>query len=197
MIIKALSLFLVILFLCIISFINPLKTNNIFLIFTLIVYLFVVFEFTLLGREGSNSELILLPFNSYCRLLSVRWFGWGEYIFLADVGNVLLFVPCGMMVSNWLPYRHKYILSGLLGLIFSVAIELTQFKLMIGSFETDDIINNTWGSIIGCCCATVLINKDKNLRNNLIVLLPLVCYLILLIVFCSFPIAKEWIVYRN
>lgn len=66
-------------------------------------------------------------------------------------GNVLVFVPVGIM----LPMVHKAsknVLCMLLNaLIFIIGIEMFQLFSNFGAFDVDDIILNTFGVLIGRC----------------------------------------------
>lgn len=61
--------------------------------------------------------------------------------------NIVLFVPFGFFLSGLLPEKKTFIV--LLGLLFSLLIETLQYTQMRGSFEIDDLINNTLGSYVG------------------------------------------------
>ena len=105
--------------------------------------------------RGADSErgYNLIPFWSY-------W-DYGEHsyfmeMFGENILNVLLFVPigflagCGLRGVTW-----KKVL--LLGGGFSVFVELLQFVFKKGFCETDDVIHNVLGCIIGyglwrVCC---------------------------------------------
>ena len=62
--------------------------------------------------------------------------------------NVLMFIPIGLMIglvfreANW----RKIVIVGL-GL--SLSIELLQWIFKKGCFETDDVIHNTVGCMMG------------------------------------------------
>ena len=104
-------------------------------------------------ETGAERGYNLMPFWSY-------WdYGKDSYfleMFGENILNVLLFVPigflagCGLQGMTW---KRVLLLSG--GL--SVFIELLQFILKKGFCETDDVIHNVLGCIIGyglwrVCC---------------------------------------------
>jgi glycopeptide antibiotics resistance protein len=67
------------------------------------------------------------------------------------LGNLLGFVPFGILFPFLLPwFRHgsKIILSGFL---LSLGYELTQLLFGLGIFDVDDLILNTAGSFAGYC----------------------------------------------
>lgn len=61
------------------------------------------------------------------------------------VCNILMFVPIGILLST-LTSNKKYILTPFL---LSCIIEVLQLYTMHGMFELDDIINNTFGALVG------------------------------------------------
>ena len=76
-------------------------------------------------------------------------------------GNVLVFVPVGIM----LPMAHrasKNIIVLLLNtLFFIVGIEVFQLFSNFGAFDVDDIILNMSGVLIGSCIHKILANKEN------------------------------------
>lgn len=70
------------------------------------------------------------------------------------IGNVLLFLPWGflMFISLYTvdrPTIQTYVLTILLGLSFSIAIEAVQYFLPSRVADVNDIIWNTIGAIVG------------------------------------------------
>lgn len=61
--------------------------------------------------------------------------------------NMLLFTPIGFLLSFCGNTRWWVIV--LIGMIFSISIEFSQFFFYKGIAQTDDVINNTLGTIIG------------------------------------------------
>lgn len=152
---------------------------------------FLLIWFTLLSRGDAVTTPNYIPFSSYLKIFQKRWLGWGEYIAGGIIGNVLLFVPVGMIVVNLVKCKRPYLISGMIGFALSLAIEITQLTFARGSFETDDILNNTWGAVIGCSIALVLIRKRKDLTDNLRIFTPLLVYLGVFIAVCFVPVIKE------
>lgn len=78
--------------------------------------------------------------------------------------NVLLFVPIGFLAGFGLQgLTFKNIL--LLGGILSVFIELLQFIFKKGFCETDDVIHNVLGCLIGYGLLRVLYQRDNQYRE--------------------------------
>ncbi len=170
---------------------NKGKAFSVIMICMIPVCSFLLIWFTLLSRGDVVTTPNYIPFSSYLQILQVRWLGWGEYIAGGIIGNVLLFVPVGMITANLVNCKHPYFVSGMIGFALSLAIEITQLTTARGSFETDDTIYNTWGAVIGCSIALVLIRKRKSPADNLRILTPLLVYLGIFIGICFVPVIKE------
>lgn len=195
MLLKIIVLVFIIISLCICTaWKNKIRYYKLILIILSTVYILTVAWFTIIGRESLNTEYSLLPFESYIKILSVRWHGWGEYVFGAIVGNVLLFVPLGLIIGNISKIRHNYLISGIVGFIISLCIEITQYYFAIGTFEADDLMNNIWGAVIGCSVSVVLILKNRTPCKIIVTLIPVIAFVIVIMAFCAVPIAKE--IYR-
>lgn len=60
------------------------------------------------------------------------------------IANVLMFIPLGFLAGSLWKWK-----GGVIGVGFSVAIELIQLISKRGLFEFDDILHNTLGTLIG------------------------------------------------
>ena len=79
------------------------------------------------------------------------------------VANVLLFIPFGLTLP--FVYHHRPILTTILSaLTFSMLIELTQYIFALGLCETDDVIMNTLGTVIGTI-PYLLVSRIKKPRE--------------------------------
>ncbi len=65
------------------------------------------------------------------------------------LGNILIFVPIGFMVSVLTPHRQKGWLSLAIGLAVSLTIEIVQLSFIIRVFDVDDLILNSLGALLG------------------------------------------------
>lgn len=101
---------------------------------------------TILTRNG-KTEINLIPF----RFIYEPFRTGNEEFFRTGWMNILLFVPGSM----WLSYgigkstRTKRALLISLFIILSVCIEIIQWYYKLGTVETDDVICNSIGAIIG------------------------------------------------
>ena len=105
----------------------------------LFLYACVIVYMTLLNRRAAGRRFILTPFWSYRRFFE------GEYFRSQIINNILLFIPLSTILSR---LRPKWSTAGTLVMI-SVGIEILQYLLGRGFFETDDIISNSLGGLIG------------------------------------------------
>ena len=75
----------------------------------------------------------------------VRKGNWGYFIYLF-FGNLIWFVPVGVLIRLWGGELWKAVLAGFL---LSLSIEIAQFVLGSGVSELDDLILNTLGALLG------------------------------------------------
>ncbi len=104
-------------------------------------YLYIVLGITILSRELEIYRVIkLLPFST---------FAWNPVSMKYVVENILLFVPFGMF--GWILWKENVSVKGLakLAVVASISIELLQFFTRRGRVETDDVMLNTLGAVIG------------------------------------------------
>lgn len=93
--------------------------------------------------DGGGTGLNLTPLQEIRRAID----GHGGAQNINLVGNVLMFVPVGALVA-WLSRRARVLAAAGVGLLFSLAIELTQLGLgRVG--DIDDLILNTAGALLG------------------------------------------------
>ena len=87
-------------------------------------------------------EVELTPFWSYAvlRRADIRWQIWL---------NILLFVPLGFLLPWSGAVWRRLWRTALAALALSVLTEAAQYILRIGLCETDDVIHNTLGAVIG------------------------------------------------
>lgn len=132
--------------------------NLLFIIYILLLY------YLLLSTEKAASGINLIPFKEMTR------YNIGSKLFFYNViGNIVLFIPFGYFVSDYLKAKkiHHILIDSIL---ISLTAELIQYK--IGrAFDVDDIILNVLGAILGFMCY-ISIRAIKNhlpkfLQNNI------------------------------
>ncbi len=141
----------------------------------LIAYCMAVFYYTILGREAQGeAKCDLVPFSSWRTLMSVPYYGHGEYILKEIIVNMLMLFPlciATFVIPQNLRFKlPDYIICILFGGSFSVVIEVFQYVTHTGLCETDDVIHNTLGIILGCLFVKLLQNircKHEGTANHL------------------------------
>ena len=102
---------------------------------------------TILMRTPSESVRVrLIPFWSYSR----------PWVYQQIIWNILIFAPVGFMAGHIWGWK-----SVLIGLGFSIAIEITQLISHRGLFEFDDMIHNTLGTAIGFLICYVIARLQR------------------------------------
>lgn len=124
-------------------------------------YLFIVLYFTILMREnGSVREVELIPLYSIA-----NWNIYKEEVFL----NVLLFYPLGVFLSCLIgnSMRKRCFVVVLAATVSSVSIEIMQYVYGRGKAETDDVIFNVFGAVLGVfvCSAIQKIIRRKRKKE--------------------------------
>ena len=110
----------------------------------LVEYYFLVLCSTVICRASSGERHIeIMPFWNYSNI-------WNRVDYPADLIevllNVALFVPIGLLLGG-IGFKTKKIL--LSGICLSGIIEASQFAFCKGLCETDDVMHNTLGCVIG------------------------------------------------
>lgn len=106
--------------------------------------LFLMLYVTVIGRApNENANVMLTPFWSIGAMRDGLVETYYEKIY-----NVLFFIPLGALFGLF--FRRKVMARHLLaGAIVSISIELLQLLTRTGTCETDDVICNTLGCIMG------------------------------------------------
>lgn len=107
-------------------------------------YLYYLLYVTLLMRSiGFRREVELMPFTN-SELMN------GDFHYLIE--NILLFIPFGFLLYKSLhSYGRRCSMGTVLLIAFmtSISVELLQYVFSCGKSETDDVITNVVGALIG------------------------------------------------
>ena len=107
----------------------------------------------ILNCTPGNYELILTPFAA---LSAARQ---QPELYREMLMNVFLFFPLGLTLSNALPrrwnYRRRIGVTVLAGCLLSAGIECAQYRFALGLAETDDVLCNTLGALLGAASLLV------------------------------------------
>ncbi len=114
-----------------------------FPVYLLVLLRITVFRTGWLTNELFRGTIVLLPFQS----LSSHIFhgSWG-YFFYLFLGNLIWFVPFGAYLRRW---GVRFWVACLCGFLLSLFIETGQYILSTGFSETEDLILNTIGTLMG------------------------------------------------
>lgn len=162
----------------------------------LIGYLIIVAGATLLSRGRYETSLAQLKlFETY----QEAWYdadmvGWRNLVL-----NILMFVPIGFLLPFTLKPFRKWWMTYIGGFIVTFLIESTQYIFRCGVFQTDDLLNNLLGTMIGYggFCIVILIknsilHRNVQWRRTICSQIPLVVTVIsFLTIFCVYQ-AKEY-----
>lgn len=93
----------------------------------------------------SLSEISLVPLVDTLKLRNGSTFSYWYNFF----GNVVWFMPFGMMVPYLFRMKGAFFITLFWGLLFSISIETLQFYLETGVSHIDDVIFNGAGVVLG------------------------------------------------
>ncbi len=113
----------------------------------LAIYIYLTFGFR---RPTKTASFDLTPFWSYREAfqwnpLKIRRLALARQILL----NILLTVPAGLLLPILYQTKHPYLLAILTILALSVLTETLQYFTHLGLCETDDVIDNLLGGLLG------------------------------------------------
>lgn len=121
---------------------------------------------TLLDRSEGEGEILLTPFWSYREAFAP---GGSRELLRANLMNVLLFLPGGLLLGELAPrhwHRQTALLALGLSLVFSGCVESLQGLFGLGIAETDDVIHNTLGGLLGSLPAALPRRRPAKRQRN-------------------------------
>lgn len=135
-----------------------------------ITYIFIVAAATILLRKNNDGvmRINLQPFIQY----RTAWYSCSMREWRNILLNIIMFIPLGFMLP-WLFAKLRSVWKvTVINFALSLLIELVQLVTRCGIFETDDLIHNTLGALIGSCIFQMIydIIVDKNVWFGKIVL---------------------------
>ena len=135
----------------------------------LVVYVVVLAVLTLRPVGADADSQLLINLKPWATIGTALRLGPGSASFRALIGNLLAFVPLGLLLPA--ASRLRWPLVILAGLCLSALIEATQYglSLYVGhhyrSADIDDVIVNTCGTVIGLALFGVVIAAQKLVRR--------------------------------
>lgn len=127
---------------------------------SLIVIIIAIGFFTVTNRSSNyECSIRLVPFIHYLTNPSGR-----ETLWL----NAFIFFPMGLSLPFLLPekVKRKALVTILIADVFSICIESVQFVFKLGWCETDDVLMNTFGAMIGTV-SFVIVSVINGKENNI------------------------------
>ena len=123
----------------------------VFLVIYLLILAYVCFWSEDYGRTSMQNtyHYNLIPFKEIMRFYTYRELVGFKAFLLNLFGNVLAFLPFGMMVPIVSRKNRKFFRVLMLTFILSRFVECIQLIFRVGSFDVDDLILNTTGGVFG------------------------------------------------
>ena len=131
------------------------------------IYLLVYVWLTFMYRKPSTKPMTrLIPFETYRAAYQLNPFRVKQIgLARALMQNILLTIPVGFLVPLVLNrQKHPYLLTAGIALILAFLTEGLQYLTHLGICETDDMINNFTGCLIGMA---ILAGGTKLIRRYL------------------------------
>lgn len=144
------------------------KKTQILLYAVSICYIVVVIGATFLSRpptDSYNDTMNLKLFSSYVEAYHNIGVVLLNNVLLRNlILNIMLFIPLGFLLPLYSNKLRKMYIVVPIGLLATLTIEFTQHFNNYGTFEIDDALNNTIGTLLGYCIFMIfhrLKNREK------------------------------------
>ena len=85
-----------------------------------------------------------------------------NYFLISFLGNIGMFIPIGLLIPVIWKLKDKTII--LIGFLISLSIEISQLFLNRGT-DIDDLLFNTFGTIIGLVIYKIISKKENKYDN--------------------------------
>ena len=118
------------------------------------VYTVFILYITVIGRYSfEDFRARPIPFESYREVASGSM---GEL--KGIILNVILFIPFGFLSALCFRDKRPVLMALCFGIILTVSVEVLQYLTRTGTFETDDMMHNVIGTLLGMA-VWLIINK--------------------------------------
>lgn len=125
----------------------------------LVVYLLFTFYLTVVSRATSGIDNIRTEWLEGYKSIHDVYGNPENYL------NILLFVPIGCLVGL-VVRKNRLMYAVLVGLFVSETIECAQLIWQRGTFDVNDLMNNTIGAMIGGVIAVAVINGTQRHKDT-------------------------------
>lgn len=124
---------------------------------------FAVLYLTVFSRKAGVYDVVLAPFSALKEAKAE------PERYRSMLMNVFLFFPLGMACANAFPdkmkIRRRVLIAVVVGFALSTAVEYIQYRFSLGMAETDDVICNTLGALVGSLSAALADYLEKRRRK--------------------------------
>ena len=124
---------------------NTLPKRTLALSVISVCYIVAVLGVVFLNRGNYYMSYNLQPFNAYME----AWDDWSVSGWRNIILNISLFIPFGFLLPLWNVKFQKAWRTVVCGFVFSFIIELVQLITLLGVFDVDDLMDNTFGVLVG------------------------------------------------
>ena len=173
---------------CLLGVRRPFLSRKYCLLF-MVLYIFFILWICVFSRMDNESPAILEPFWSY----RAGWRNGHSFPFVQhNLENILLYVPLGYLIGGCFVVSSNrnsrvglkdltdmpliegkslvvsipvvLLSSALIGFGISAMVEILQFKYHRGTFEIDDFVNNSIGTIVGASWFIIYVDRIRGKR---------------------------------
>lgn len=132
--------------------------------YTLLILYFLFFAFGRLDTVGQITEytFMFLP-DSFFRLPDLSELLHPTLMDLVGFGNIAAFIPFGILIP--LLYRTNFVRFMTLFILSILVLETIQALTLLGSFDINDVIQNSSGAAIGFGAYKIGFRTKNNWRN--------------------------------
>ena len=135
----------------------------------LVVYVVVLAVLTLRPVGADIESHLRINLKPWATIGTALRLGPGSFPFRTLIGNLLAFVPLGLLLPATKLLRWPFVV--LAGMLLSIAIEATQYglSLYVGhgyrAADVDDVIVNTCGTVVGLALFGAAIAAQRLVRR--------------------------------
>lgn len=177
---------------------EPNKKYQYLIIFTVVVYVYLLLSVVIFKTLESPMDLFTRNHPDYRSLNLIPFKDlWNSNLSAgfnktSIIGNMILFVPLGVLSELLLSeQKHNILKSVLIVLATSLLIESTQYIARIGVSDINDVILNTTGGFIGILITTMFVKWiGKNTVKKAVAVLGSVVAVIMIVLETTLFIAN-------
>ena len=159
---------------------KTIKKSQILLYTVSICYVVIVIGATFFSRmpsETYNDKMNLNLFSSYVEAYHDIGVVLLNNVLLRNlILNIMLFIPLGFLLPLYSDKLKKMYIVVLIGLLATLTIEFTQHFNDYGTFEIDDALNNTIGTLLGYCIFMIFyrLKNKESLKKIIGYIIPII-----------------------